>query len=116
MTFRTETGLAGHARAATGMKTRMHEVRERLRVGRELRHYMSDLVERARLAPGDDMIGMLIREHGRDLTHAGLAAVPKPAKKAYQRPQPAPDSFAVLLLPGPVQIVDQLGRHGLRLG
>ncbi|WKU07086.1 cytochrome P450 [Micromonospora sp. HUAS LYJ1] len=47
-------------------------VRERLRVGRGLRDYMSDLVRRARLAPGDDMIGMLIREHGCDLTHADL--------------------------------------------
>ncbi|MEV0941600.1 cytochrome P450 [Micromonospora wenchangensis] len=50
-------------------------VRERLRVGRGLRDYMSDLVRRARLAPGDDMIGMLIREHGHDLTHAELAGL-----------------------------------------
>ncbi|WP_030437906.1 cytochrome P450 [Actinoplanes subtropicus] len=50
-------------------------IRERLRVGRELRDYMSDLAERARLAPGDDIIGMLIREHGRDLTHPELAGL-----------------------------------------
>ncbi|WP_194821229.1 cytochrome P450 [Micromonospora sp. S-DT3-3-22] len=50
-------------------------VRERLRVGRGLRDYMSDLVRRARRAPGDDMIGMLIREHGHDLTHAELAGL-----------------------------------------
>ncbi|MFG1881921.1 cytochrome P450 [Micromonospora sp. NPDC049102] len=50
-------------------------IRERLRVGRELRDYMSDLVDRARLAPGDDIIGMLIRDHGPELTQAELAGL-----------------------------------------
>ncbi|MCD2187537.1 cytochrome P450 [Actinomycetospora soli] len=39
-------------------------VEERIRVVRESREYMATLVERARRDPGDDLIGMLVREHG----------------------------------------------------
>lgn len=34
----------------------------------ELRAYMEGMVERARVEPGDDLIGMLVREHGDDLS------------------------------------------------
>ena len=35
---------------------------ERLELGRESREYMADLVARAQAAPGDDMLGMLVRD------------------------------------------------------
>jgi cytochrome P450 len=37
---------------------------ERMDLGRESREYMADLVARAQAEPGDDMLGMLVREHG----------------------------------------------------
>ena len=48
---------------------------ERGRVALESRAYMGELVDRARTEPGDDMLGMLIREHGDDLTHAELVGI-----------------------------------------
>ncbi|WP_066366461.1 cytochrome P450 [Herbidospora mongoliensis] len=41
---------------------------ERLDAQREARAYMADLVARHRAAPGDDLLGMLIRDHGHDLS------------------------------------------------
>jgi cytochrome P450 len=38
---------------------------ERREAGLESRAYMADLVARAQAEPGDDMLGMLVREHGR---------------------------------------------------
>nr|WP_042180525.1 cytochrome P450 [Kibdelosporangium sp. MJ126-NF4]CEL14426.1 putative cytochrome P450 hydroxylase [Kibdelosporangium sp. MJ126-NF4]CTQ88791.1 putative cytochrome P450 hydroxylase [Kibdelosporangium sp. MJ126-NF4] len=40
-----------------------------------LRTYMSALVNRHRSAPGDDLIGMLIREHHEDITHDELVGI-----------------------------------------
>ncbi|RSM69324.1 cytochrome P450 [Amycolatopsis sp. WAC 01375] len=40
-----------------------------------LRSYMSDLVDRHRVAPGDDLIGMLIREHDQDISHDELVGI-----------------------------------------
>src|SRR6185503_16407614 len=37
---------------------------ERLELGRESRGYMADLVARAQALRGDDMLGMLVRDHG----------------------------------------------------
>src|SRR5687767_2305147 len=37
---------------------------DRLALAREGREYMADLVARAQAAPGDDMLGMLVRDHG----------------------------------------------------
>ena len=37
---------------------------ERMDLGRESREYMADLVARAQAEPGEDMLGMLVREHG----------------------------------------------------
>jgi cytochrome P450 len=48
---------------------------ERGRVAVESRAYMGDLVDRARIEPGDDMLGMLIREHGDDVTRAELVGI-----------------------------------------
>lgn len=42
---------------------------------RESRDYMADLVARKRAEPDEDMIGMLIREYGDDLTDDELVAV-----------------------------------------
>src|SRR3954468_11912519 len=39
------------------------EPQERMRLANASREYMSDLVSRHREAPGDDLLGMLIREH-----------------------------------------------------
>ena len=49
------------------------EQRTALRV--ESQAYMHGLVERARSEPGEDMIGMLVREHGDDLTTAELVGI-----------------------------------------
>ena len=48
---------------------------ERGRVAAESRAYMGELVDRAWSAPGDDMLGMLIREHGDDLSRAELIGI-----------------------------------------
>jgi cytochrome P450 len=48
---------------------------ERMALQREGRAYMSALVERARSHPGDDILGMLIREHGAELTDDELIGV-----------------------------------------
>ena len=53
---------------------------QRLAARREDRAYMADLVARAQAEPGEDMLGMLVREHGDDLStdeldrHRGTAA------------------------------------------
>jgi cytochrome P450 len=48
---------------------------ERGRVAAESRAYMGELVDRARAEPGDDMLGMLVREHGDDLTRPELVGI-----------------------------------------
>ncbi|NMO91057.1 cytochrome P450 [Actinomycetospora sp. TBRC 11914] len=48
---------------------------ERARVTVESRAYMGELVDRAFAAPGDDMLGMLVREHGDDLTRNELIGI-----------------------------------------
>jgi cytochrome P450 len=48
---------------------------ERLEVGRESRAYMADLVAGAQAEPGDDMLGMLVREHGADLSTDELIGI-----------------------------------------
>jgi cytochrome P450 len=48
---------------------------ERQAVGQESRAYMADLVGRAQAEPGDDMLGMLVREHGDDLTTDELIGI-----------------------------------------
>ena len=50
-------------------------VSERAELGRESRAYMADLVARAQAAPGEDMLGMLVREHGADLATDELVGV-----------------------------------------
>jgi cytochrome P450 len=48
---------------------------ERMDLGRESREYMADLVARAQAEPGEDMLGMLVREHGDDLTTDELIGI-----------------------------------------
>jgi cytochrome P450 len=48
---------------------------ERLDLQRRGRAYMRSLVERARRQPGEDIIGMLVREHGTELTDDELIGV-----------------------------------------
>jgi cytochrome P450 len=48
---------------------------ERGRVSAESRAYMGELVDRAFAEPGDDMLGMLVREHGEDLTRDELIGI-----------------------------------------
>jgi cytochrome P450 len=48
---------------------------ERARARRESREYMADLVARARAEPGEDMLGMLVRTHSRDLSNDELIGV-----------------------------------------
>jgi cytochrome P450 len=48
---------------------------ERLELQRQGRAYMRSLVERARRHPGEDILGMLIREHGTELTDDELIGV-----------------------------------------
>lgn len=48
---------------------------ERFELQRQGRAYMGSLVERARQQPGDDILGMLVREHGDELTDNELIGV-----------------------------------------
>jgi cytochrome P450 len=48
---------------------------ERMRAGRESRAYMATLVTGAKADPGEDMLGMLVREHGDDLTADELVGI-----------------------------------------
>ena len=48
---------------------------ERLDLQRQARAYMQSLVERSRQHPGDDILGMLVREHGAELTDDELIGV-----------------------------------------
>jgi cytochrome P450 len=48
---------------------------ERLELQRQGRAYMTTLVARARRQPGDDILGMLVREHGDELTDDELIGV-----------------------------------------
>lgn len=48
---------------------------ERLDLQRQGRAYMQSLVERARQHPGEDILGMLVREHGLELTDDELIGV-----------------------------------------
>jgi cytochrome P450 len=50
-------------------------VPERFELQRQGRAYMGSLVERARQQPGDDILGMLVREHGTELTDHELIGV-----------------------------------------
>jgi cytochrome P450 len=50
-------------------------VEDRLRAGRESRAYMAELVARAQADPGEDMLGMLVREHGDDLSTDELVGI-----------------------------------------
>jgi cytochrome P450 len=50
-------------------------ISERLDLQRQGRVYMTTLVARARRQPGDDILGMLIREHGAELTDDELVGV-----------------------------------------
>src|SRR4051794_12364433 len=48
---------------------------ERLELQRESRAYMRSLVERSRQQPGEDILGMLVREHGDELTDDELIGI-----------------------------------------
>ncbi|KUH82107.1 cytochrome P450 [Mycobacterium sp. IS-1556] len=50
-------------------------VAERFELQRAGRAYMRSLVERARQDPGDDILGMLVREHGTELTDDELVGI-----------------------------------------
>jgi cytochrome P450 len=51
------------------------DLEERRRAAVESRAYMAELVARARLEPGEDLLGMLVREHGDDLTSGELTGI-----------------------------------------
>ena len=50
-------------------------IEQRVALQRESRAYMARLVEHAQTAPGVDMLGMLVREHGHDLSTAELIGI-----------------------------------------
>ncbi|MCT7658678.1 cytochrome P450 [Mycobacterium deserti] len=50
-------------------------IAERMALQRDGRVYMQSLVERARRHPGDDILGMLVRDHGDELTDDELRGV-----------------------------------------
>jgi cytochrome P450 len=50
-------------------------MKERMRLSRESRAYMATLVAKAQADPGEDMLGMLVREHGTDLTTDELIGI-----------------------------------------
>ncbi|RZT85338.1 cytochrome P450 [Pseudonocardia sediminis] len=51
------------------------EPKERMEVARENRAYMSKLVTGAQADPGEDILGMLVRDHGDELTHDELTGI-----------------------------------------
>ncbi|WP_060710747.1 cytochrome P450 [Pseudonocardia sp. HH130629-09] len=61
-------------RTASQLDTTTGE-QERVTLAAEALAYMQDLVSRARRDPGEDLIGMLIREHAETLTDAELVGV-----------------------------------------
>jgi cytochrome P450 len=48
---------------------------EHVKLAREARSYMSKLVTGARRDPGDDILGMLVRDHGDELSDAELVGI-----------------------------------------
>lgn len=48
---------------------------ERMSAAADSRAYMAELVEQSRVAPGEDLLGMLVREHGDDLTSSELTGI-----------------------------------------
>ena len=50
-------------------------VEEHVELAREARTYMSDLVARARREPGENILGMLVRDHGHQLSDGELVGV-----------------------------------------
>jgi cytochrome P450/ferredoxin len=50
-------------------------IAERVELQRQGRDYMQSLVDRARRHPGDDILGMLVREHGDECTDAELIGI-----------------------------------------
>ncbi|ODQ93712.1 cytochrome P450 [Mycolicibacterium holsaticum] len=50
-------------------------IAERVDLQRQSRAYMGSLVEHARRNPGDDILGMLVREHGAELTDDELVGI-----------------------------------------
>jgi cytochrome P450 len=50
-------------------------IAERMELQRHGRAYMNSLVERARRQPGEDILGMLVREHGTELTDDELIGI-----------------------------------------
>jgi cytochrome P450 len=50
-------------------------IEERIATRREDREYMTSLVARAQADPGEDMLGMLVREHGDDLSTDELTGI-----------------------------------------
>jgi cytochrome P450 len=50
-------------------------VERRMALQRESREYMAGLVAQAQAAPGEDMLGMLVRTHGHDLSTAELVGI-----------------------------------------
>jgi cytochrome P450 len=50
-------------------------INDRLDLQRQGRAYMTTLVSRARRQPGDDILGMLVREHGDELTDDELVGI-----------------------------------------
>ncbi len=63
-----------HERAARILDTSL-PVDQRVAAQREDHDYMAGLVARARTDPGEDMLGMLVREHGDDLTSDELTGI-----------------------------------------
>ncbi|WP_239029216.1 cytochrome P450 [Pseudonocardia acidicola] len=49
--------------------------KDRMRLARESRGYMKKLVAKAQAEPGEDILGMLVREHGDDLTTDELIGI-----------------------------------------
>lgn len=70
--FADRAGFQGRSARMLDMSAPAEERRKASREGRE---YMADLVARAQAAPGEDMLGMLVREHGDDLTAAELTGL-----------------------------------------
>ncbi|WP_248961497.1 cytochrome P450 [Sphaerisporangium perillae] len=62
-------------RRSSRMLDMSEPVEERMAVNQESRAYMAGLVARAQADPGEDLLGMLVREHGGDVTADELIGI-----------------------------------------
>lgn len=70
-----DSDRAGLLRRSARLMDLSLPMEQHIAVHQENRQYMAELVARARAEPGEDMLGMLVREHGDEFSTAELAGL-----------------------------------------